>query len=152
MPIEWNEKRNKWISRCGFCGAIDPIGFTTTTSKNEKGDYVEWCSECSVSSLPLDPDVFWDGEPEINLADDPNTGKPRVFSSKIEKARYLKERGIVEGGDKVHGAFPRVTNRVERKTDERPQIREILHIWKQMGRDRQKEEYRKIIHRANRQG
>jgi len=60
-------------------------------------DDFEYCDRCGEFSSRALPDVYWDGKPEHGLADDPVTGKPRVFSSKMEKARYLKERGLVEG-------------------------------------------------------
>ena len=31
------------------------------------------------------PDVYWDGKPEEGLADDPLTGKPRVFFRKARR-------------------------------------------------------------------
>lgn len=90
--------------------------------------------------------MFWDGKPEENLADDPVTGKPRVFFSKAEKAAYLKERGLREAGDRLHGApaeLWRNQNQIP-KTDTRHEVKMALKKVQEMGRDRRRQEYLRI--------
>lgn len=103
MPLVFNQSDGKWDVECGSCGLRNPSSWGTSTARNEDGNYAEWCGNCSESSFAGLPDVFWDGKPEENLADGPD-GKPRVFLSKGQKARYLQERGICEAGDRFHGA------------------------------------------------
>ena len=102
-----------------------------------------FCRSCRKPTAAA-PDVFWDGKPEENLADDPNTGKARVFSSKSEKAAYLKERGIMEAGDRVHGAPVMIHQNQNRKTDSRPQVQEAIRRAMQMSPDRRRQEFLKI--------
>ena len=66
-----------------------------------QGDGFEICDKCGDAPTVFCPDVYFDGKPEHGLADDPNTGKPRVFNSKGEKARYLREHNLVEGWHKT---------------------------------------------------
>ena len=110
-----------------------------------KSDPFEMCNRCGLGGSGGIPDVFWDGKPEENLADDPNTGKPRVFSSKGEKAAYLKQRGIMEAGDKVNGApFSAVRNSYS-SCGVRDEAKLALKKVKEMGRDARRREYLKII-------
>ena len=99
-------------------------------------------------SQPAMPDVFFDGKPEHGLPDDPVTGKPRVFGSKQEKARYLQEAGLREAGDRRGGSYltPRA---IENSDFERPQnhdsaMRAIKQV-KEMGQDVRRQAYLKII-------
>lgn len=96
------------------------------------------------------PDVYFDGKPEINLADDPITGKPRVFASKMEKARYLRERGIVESGDPVHGAPVFVSREARPKSDSRHDVKMALKRVKEMGQDVRRQAYLKILKESQR--
>lgn len=89
-------------------------------------------------------DVFWDGKPEENLADDPNTGKPRVFFSKGEKAAYLKSRGIMEAGDRVHGAPVQIHQNQNKKTDTRPLVQAAIREVMKMSPARRHQEYLKV--------
>lgn len=92
---------------CSGCGNQKAFRSVIWHSKEEDGSFLkhETCDICGDPGSAELHDVYWDGKPEINLADDPGTGKPRIFGSKNEKARYLRERGIVEAGDRHHGAF-----------------------------------------------
>lgn len=78
------------------------------------------------------------------MADDPVTGKPRVFLSKGHKARYLRERGIMEAGDKVRGAFAAAVDQPPRQ-DSRTLVREAMQKVKGMGRDYRRQEYLRIV-------
>ena len=112
-----------------------------------KKEFLHYCRACIRPAVSM-PDVYWDGKPEEGSADDPVTGKPRIFSSKGEKAAYLRERGIVEAGDRVHGSFPSVTD-VQPKQDTKEIVREALQKVKQMGRDYKRQEYLRITKEGN---
>ena len=69
--------------------------------------YDKTCSDCWNGKCPGVPDV-WYGygsgtHVEENIAD-PATGQPIPFSSKQGKWEAMKKAGVVEAGDKVHGA------------------------------------------------
>lgn len=109
----------------------------------DKEPIKRYCRNCK-SGTPLVADVYWDGKPEINLADDPVTGKPRVFASKGQKAAYLKERGLMEAGDRLHGA-PVEMARLSRKTDSRHEVKMAIKQVKEMGQDVRRQAYLKIL-------
>lgn len=96
------------------------------------------------------PDVYWDGKPEEGLADDPVTGKPRVFGSKGEKAAYLKERGLQEAGDRMNGAPPSILSQAPQRTDSRHEVRMALKKVREMGRDVRRQEYLRITKEGRR--
>ena len=109
-----------------------------------KGETQQYCRDCF--KRPVDvADVYWDGKPEINLADDPQTGQPRVFLSKGQKAAYLKEKGLSEAGDSVHGAPVMLHVEQSRKKDTRHEVKMALKQVKEMGRDRRRFEYQRIM-------
>jgi hypothetical protein len=87
------------------------------------------------------PDVFWDGSLEHGLADGPD-GKPRVFSSKREKAAYLKEHGLQEAGDRVRGSYPTVE--APQRKDSREEVKEALRAVGRMSPDRRRQEYLRL--------
>lgn len=106
--------------------------------------YKRICRICRAPRVYV-PDVYWDGKPEENLANDSITGQPRVFSCKSEKAAYLKERGLMEAGDKVHGAPVQLHQNQNRKQDTRPQVQEALRKVMQMSPDYRHQEYLRIM-------
>lgn len=112
-------------------------------------DGAEFCDRCGDAGRAALPDVYWDGTAEHGLADDPRTGQPRVFASKGEKARYLRERGLVEGGDKIHGATPFSTGSGPRENPRDVAMKALHHV-KQMGRDQKRKEILRILKEANR--
>lgn len=114
---------------------------------NDAGVWI--CDQCGAAGAQFF-DVFWDGKPEINLADGPD-GKPRVFLSRGEKARYLKERGLCEAGDKFHGApFSTVVkeDRAAALHRNREEFRKARAKVESMGRDRRRQEVLRIIKEA----
>jgi hypothetical protein len=112
--------------------------------QDKKGASLErFCRWC-VSGTVSDPDVFWDGKPEENLADDPVTGKPRVFISKGQKAAYLKDHGLMEAGDSVHGAPVMFHREHSRKPDSRHETLMAIKKIKEMGQDVRRQEYLRI--------
>lgn len=130
---------------CDSCGKnrdfMTEYGIAVITAHQE---YKRYCRICRAPQSAV-PDVYWDGKPEENLADDPNTGKPRIFASKREKAEYLRSRGIMEAGDRVHGAPIMVSKSQEIKPhDSRHEVMMALKRVKEMGRDVRRQEYLKI--------
>lgn len=103
---------------CGGCKNAEASFVKAGFFKGESGkrEFYEYCDKCGGAGPVHIPDVFWDGKPEENLADGPD-GKPVVFFSKGQKARYLQERGIYEAGDTHHGAP--VTSLVSESREER---------------------------------
>lgn len=109
-----------------------------------------FCKECRNPKTYV-PDVFWDGKPEENLANDPRTNKPIEFLSKGQKARYLKERGLMEAGDKYHGAPVSFSQNQNRQVvNSKEEVFKALKKVKEMGRDARRREYLKIIKHAER--
>lgn len=104
---------------------------------------IQVCDNCGLAGSSHVYDVYWDGRPEETLADDPRTGNPRVFASRGEKAAYLRERGLMEAGDKVHGA-PVSSLSVPRRTNSRDEVKMALKQVKEMGIDRRRQEYLRI--------
>ena len=134
--------------KCDGClkdQSYSELGVTIITVYNE---YKRFCRSCR-SPKSVAYDIFWDGKPEENLADDPQTGQPPVFFSKGQKAAYLREKGICEAGDRVHGAPVTLVGQ-KHKVDSRPQVREALHKVKQMGVDARHREYNRIIKEGQR--
>lgn len=114
--------------------------------------YFFFKDETPPRATPGIPDVYWDGKPEIDLADDPVTGKPRVFSSKSEKARYLKEHNIVQVDARVHGA-PLSTTNAPQGTDpakSREEVRKTVAEVRKMGIDYRRQQYLKIVKEGKR--
>jgi hypothetical protein len=101
---------------------------------------LRYCRLC-VSGTVKVHDVYWDGKEEHGLADGPD-GKPRVFGSKGEKAAYLKERGLVEAGDRIRGSFPTVEE--PPKVDSRAAVREALRKVAQTPAHKRREEFLRI--------
>lgn len=120
---------------CGGCG--NTKAFRTRTFQ----DGTEFCDRCGQVGTPWVPDVYWDGKPEINLPDGPD-GKPRVFGSKVEKAVFLKQHGLVEAGDKIRGGYG-VSRPIEQKSDSA--LRALQKV-KEMGKDVRRQEYLRILH------
>ena len=132
------------------------MSLSCLTCGNEHPSRMRWyedgtriCNNCGLSDGGGVPDVFWNGKPEENLADDPNTGNPRIFASKGEKAAYLKEKGLMEAGDKVHGA-PWSSLYNNRRNDSRAEVLQSLRKVKQMGIDVRRQEYLRIIKEGER--
>lgn len=152
MPVVFNDFEKKWETKCGSCGTLNPSSWGSSTARAEDGSYAEWCGECSVASFAGVPDVFWDGKPEENLADGPD-GKPRVFVSKGQKARYLQERGIYEAGDRFHGApFTGLVpgDRAAKAREFQHSAAEARRKVEGMGRDVKRQEILRIIKESSR--
>lgn len=129
---------------CAGCGNQKAYRQCCWHDKDEQGNLVwrETCDQCGNVGLPWVPDVFWDGKPEVNLADMPD-GSPRVFGGKVEKALYLKERGISEVGDSHHGAPWKPGGPAP--VNGREMARKALAEVRKMGREYRKQEYQRIV-------
>ena len=126
---------------CGNCG--NPKAYKTVS-----GAGWEYCDRCGEVPKVAVPDVYWDGKPEHGLADDPKTGRPRVFGSKSEKAAYLRSRGLAEAGDKVHGSSVSATAQQSAERGMSPQ--QALQIVRGMGADRRRQEINRILKETRR--
>jgi hypothetical protein len=115
-----------------------------TTTKEGKGENLKFCRTCRTVRVSF-PDIYFDGKPEENLANDPLTDKPRVFISKGQKATYLKERGIMEAGDAHHGAPIQIHQNQNKKINTRHEVQMALKKVKEMGRDVRRQAYLKVI-------
>lgn len=138
------------MSFCNGCQKeVDFKDIVFVVAREKATDLERYCRSCR-NPISTVHDVYWDGKPEINLADDPSTGKPIVFSSKGEKARYLKERGLVEAGDRKHGAPIEMV--VEEKKESRSKedvMRALQHV-RNMGKDYRRQQYLKIMKEGQR--
>ena len=123
---------------CGGCGNENAFRFF-------KSRNFECCDRCSNLNAFGTPDVYWDGKEEHGLPDDPKTGKPMVFGSKFEKARYLKEHNLVESGDRIRGGHATIFRDTPKQDDSMEAVNKALAFVKQMGSDRRREEFRKIL-------
>lgn len=115
-------------------------GLFIATSKKEIKRICRLCRSPKV----FYPDIYFDGKPEENLADDPATGRARVFFSKGEKASYLKERGLMEAGDRVHGAPVMASQSQAPKLDSRHEVQMALKKVREMGQDVRRQELLRI--------
>lgn len=111
-----------------------------------KNSLQRFCRICQRPQVGM-PDVYFDGKPEENLADDPATGKPRTFASKFEKAAYLKAHGLQEAGDRIHGAplmLSRTSEEGDKSDKSRHDVKMALKRVKEMGIDNRRQEFLRI--------
>ena len=129
---------------CGGCGNQN----ATRTRSGKDWEYCNVCGEVGNSGVS---DVFWKpGMEEHGLPDDPKTGKPMVFNSKGEKARYLSANNLVEAGDRMRGAPASILREQGRKENNREVALQALHHVKQMGQDRRREEFNRLRRESGR--
>jgi hypothetical protein len=130
---------------CNGCGQNKDFRDCRLWIVPEKGTMLRYCKICRTVRASV-PDVYWDAKPEENLADDPRTERPRVFSSKGEKAAYLKSRGLMEAGDRVHGAPVSFMHNQNRKVvDSKAEVQAALQKVKKMSPDYRRQEFLKIV-------
>jgi len=62
------------------------------------------CDRCGHTGIASSPDVYWPGHTyeSQNITD--RMGKPIPLTSKRQKAKIMKEMGLKEVGDRVHGS------------------------------------------------
>lgn len=82
---------------CDGCGNPNAFGLRRAIGR---GWTCNFCDE--LFSFASTFDVFFDGQSNPNLCDD--LGRPVEFISKGQKSRWMKDRGVQEAGDLVHGA------------------------------------------------
>lgn len=130
------------------CGNKEAYRLRVGHYKDEDGAVrkYEYCNVCGELGALYVPDVYFDGKPEKNLAD--VNGKPVEFLSKGQKAKYLKERGMVEAGDRVKGgtAFDGVFRKhaPDRETIRHESALAVKQV-REMGKDFKRQEIQKII-------
>lgn len=104
----------------------------------------EWvCDLCSDVPAPTIPDVYWgNGRIIENLVDE--RGQPIRFMSKGHKAAVLKEKGLSEIGDKIHGS-PWVTGHAPTQHNAREEIRKAVAQVRNMTPGERRNRMHKII-------
>lgn len=73
----------------------------------KRDDGAESCDKCSSISSPWLPDVYFKEpylDPNLAHPDRPKEKDGVWVESRRHKAQLMKEQGLVEGGDKKHGA------------------------------------------------
>lgn len=127
---------------CGSCG-------NTKAFRTVSGNGWEYCDRCGQVPSVAHADVYFDGKEEHGLADDPATGRPRVFGSRNEKARYLREHNLSEAGDKVRGAPPSAAQ-MEGSRNEGVSAAQAIQYVRQMGSDVRRQEMNRLRREAGR--
>mgnify|MGYP001607593859 CR=1 FL=1 len=102
------------------------------------------CDKCGFVQISGMPDIYWDGKEEHGLPDDPKTGRPMVFRSKLEKQNFLRENCLVEAGDKTHGAFTSILDRRVHRGDSSVAMQALAAV-KEMGKDYRRQEINRIL-------
>lgn len=125
-----------------------PCGNQKAYAMKMGGSGVWECNECGGASQAHYADVFWNGKPVENLCD-PVSGKPLEFISRGHKAKYMKERGITEAGDRVHGApySSLETSQTTSREKSREQVREAIQKVRQMSASQRRDAIQKIVGR-----
>lgn len=101
---------------------------------DDKTGYNEVCDLCGnlSSSDAAVPDVWWNGRPYYSES------LGVEFTSRSQKARVMKEKGVTELGSQKLGnkTWTEGSRQYRRKQfdKDRPQIREVLKRWKETGR------------------
>lgn len=138
------------ISFCNSCQKEVPFSeIRRWVAPSKSPQILRYCRDCVHGTVTFH-DVYWDGKPEHNLADDPYTGKPRVFMSKGQKAAYLRERDISEAGDKVHGAPVMLHKETPRRVDSKHEVQMALKKVRDMGQDVRRQAYLKVLKEGRR--
>ncbi len=152
MPLVYSDDKQKYIIVC-YCGAKEPMQWVSTSTLDEHGRKIEYCNVCTGTTAYSIPDVYWDGRVEKNLVD--HRGNPVTFTSKRDKARFLKEKGLSEAGDRVRGgtAFDGVFDR--RRPDKntiRKEVHESIQMVRQMSPDKRRAEIKRFVEQRREQG
>jgi hypothetical protein len=133
------------ISYCNGCQKdVDFAEIKKWVIPKEGKALLRFCRSCFVGMVYF-PDIYFDGKPQEDLADDPRTGKPRVFSCRSEQAQYLKERGLSQVSAKESGAPVMFHKEQNRRIDTRHEVQMALKKVKEMGRDVRRSEYQRIM-------
>lgn len=86
-----------------------------------------------------------DGKPELNLPDDPRTGKAPVFTSRLEKQMYLKRHKLIEvrGRERGGPSIPKSEPPHDPVKSKHETMMALKHV-REMGRDYRHQEYLRI--------
>lgn len=68
------------------------------------GQLLDSCDRCAALEPSTIHDVYWPGHAHYNSQLVDKFGKPILITSKAHKAQILKEKGLIEAGDRVRGA------------------------------------------------
>jgi len=86
---------------CTTCKRTDAWSVRTVI---EKGEFIDTCNFCGFNGSSTVADVYYPGPHSCeNITDD--KGTPIQFTSKGHKARVMRERGIMEAGDRIRGSY-----------------------------------------------
>lgn len=119
-----------WV--CRGCGR-ESVHIRTVVEGDELVEQCDHpdCGNLSMVSAGI-PDVFWNGRPYFSQA------LQCEFTSRSQKARVMKERGVSELGSQKLGNKNWIegTRQARSKAfnQDRPMIRETLKRWKETGR------------------
>lgn len=112
-------------------GCQNPHAYQTHGYIGEGGHYVEGCDRCMQlsSSDASIPDVFWNGRPYFSES------LGVEFTSRSQKARVMKERGVSELGNTKLGEKTWIEGsrgyRSKNFAHDRPMIRETLRKYRE---------------------
>jgi hypothetical protein len=65
---------------------------------------MESCNNCGTHSVSFIPDVYWPGHTHTNPNITDNMGREIELTSRSQKARIMREKGLSEAGDRYHGS------------------------------------------------
>ncbi len=101
----------------------DTCGNTKAYKMEQRGNEPPFCDRCGYPGTVFLPDVYFkSGEVCENLVDEKGNGV--AFGTRMEKYKFMKERGVSEAGDFVRGqrGFTPDVNR-----ESKSQTRLIVH-------------------------
>ena len=81
---------------------------------NDEGKWEMFCTQCIAGNTVGVPDVWYgygSGEHTEENICDPKSGQPIPFSSKASKLAAMRQAGVHEVGDRVHGTLSNFTNK-----------------------------------------
>jgi hypothetical protein len=125
------------MMECRACGNKEAYHVRTIY---DEGQLWDSCNKCSqIGAGQSNPDVYWPGHEykSENLCD--TNGNPILLRSRQHKAQVMKELGVSEAGDRIHGApytpsegWIKDTRDYRRKQfdKERPKLRQIYKDWR----------------------
>ncbi len=89
-----------------FC---DTCGNTKAYKMEQRGNEPPFCDRCGYPGTVFLPDVYFkSGEVCENLVDEKGNGV--AFGTRMEKYKFMKERGVSEAGDLVKGQRGFISN------------------------------------------
>ena len=88
------------MAHCRNCGNTSAYHLKTIFIKEGR---IDSCNACGLSVSTWFPDVYWPGHSykSENITDE--IGIPILLESKRHKATLMRQQGMTEAGDRVHG-------------------------------------------------